>query len=295
MRACRSLLPRVFELPAMKKPRLILTADDFGLWPEINDAVVAGYENGVISSASLRVSATASHSAAVVARIRPGLSVGLQLVLCDGYSTLPRRHIRDLVDSTGRFVDRPLEAAWLYRRSGGLREQLKAEIRAQVEKFLSTGLYLSFIAGHHNLHLHPTVLSLLKELAADYPIHSLRRPCTRLLDYEKRSGVAGFEARMQRTLIGSMVQYGGMRARSFVGPDRVDVLSAERPATESEVARRLASLPHGVTELVCRPGSLLPQFDGVAEAAIVTSRRVRDALTASGAELISYRTLFEEI
>lgn len=280
----------------MKKPRLILTADDFGLWPEVNDAVIAGYESGVISSASLRVSATASHSAAVAARIRPGLAVGLQLVLCDGNSTLPRRHIRDLVDSTGRFVQRPLEAAWLYRNRGGLRDQLKSEIRAQIEKFLATGLYLSFVSGHYNFHLHPTVLAVLKELKEDYPIYSLRRPCTRLVAYEKRSVAAGFEARVESALMGSMVRYGGWRAKGgFVTPDRVDVLCPSRPATEDAVAARFGKLSGGVTELVCRPGSLLPQFDGVAEAAVVTSRRVRDALTASGVELISYRTLFEEI
>jgi predicted glycoside hydrolase/deacetylase ChbG (UPF0249 family) len=279
----------------MKKSRLILTADDFGLWPEVNDAVIAGYESGVVSSTSLRVSATASHSAAVAARIRPGLSVGLQLVLCGGNSTLPRRHIRDLVDSTGRFVERPLEAVWLYRSRGGLRDQLKAEIRAQIEKFLSTGLYLSFISSHFNLHLQPAVLTLLKELTEDYPIHALRRPCTRLVDYERRSGVAGFEARVESMAIGAMVRYGGMRARGMVGPDHVDVLSHSRPATEGAVVARLGSLRKGVTELVCRPGSLLPQFDGNAETAVVTSRRVRDAITASGAELISYRTLFEEI
>jgi len=279
----------------MKKRRLIVTADDFGLWPEIDDAVVAGYESGVVTGASLRVSATSSHSAAVAARIRPGLSVGLQLVLCDGHSTLPRRHIHDLVDSSGRFVGRPVEAAWHYRRSGGLREQLRAEIRAQVEKFLSTGLYLSFVSSHYNLHLHPTVLSLLKELAQDYPIHALRRPCTRLVEYERYLGPAGFEARVENSLIGTMVRYGGLRARRFVSPDRVEVLCPERPATEGTVVARLASLPRGTTELVCHPGSLLPQFDGVAEAAIVTSRRVRDALTGSGAEMISYRTLFEEI
>ena len=279
----------------MKKPRLIITADDFGLWPEVNDAVIAGYESGVVSSASLRVSATGSNSAAVAARIRPGLSVGLQLVLCDGNSTLPRRHIRDLVDSTGRFVGRPIEAAWMYRGRGGLREQLKAEIRAQIEKFLSTGLYLSFVSSHYNLHLQPAVLSLLKELAEDYPVFALRRPCTRLVDRVGRPGVGGFEAWMEKAMIGAMVRYGGLRARGFVGPDHVDLLSPTRPATEATVASRLARLGRGTTELVCRPGSLLPQFDGVAEAAVVTSRRVRDALTASGAELISYRTLFEEI
>jgi predicted glycoside hydrolase/deacetylase ChbG (UPF0249 family) len=278
-----------------KNSRLIITADDFGLWPEVNDAVIAGYESGIVSSASLRVSATGSNSAAVAARIRPGLSVGLQLVLCDGHSTLPRRHIRDLVDSTGRFCDRPLEAAWLYRRSGGLREQLKAEIRAQIEKFLSTGLYLSFISSHFNLHLHPHIFVLLKELAEDYPVFALRRPCTKLVAYEGRSGVGGFEGRVENVLVSAMVRYGGWRARHFVAPDRVDVLSPERPTTEGGVAERIGSLGSGVTELVCRPGSLLPQFDGMAESAVVTSRRVRDAITESGAELISYRTLFEEI
>lgn len=279
----------------MKKTRLILTADDFGLWPEVNDAVIAGYESGIVSSASLRVSATASNSAAVAARIRPGLSVGLQLVLCDGHSTLPRRHIRDLVDSSGRFVDRPLEAAWHYRKRGGLRDQLKAEIRAQIEKFLSTGLYLSFVSSHCNLHLQPSVLSILKELSEDYPVFALRRSGTRLVAYERRGGVGGLERRIENRLVGLMVGWGGLRARKFVGPDHVDVLSPNRPTTEGEVADRLLKLRSGVTELVCRPGSLLPQFDGVAEAAVVTSRRVRDAINASGAELISYRTLFEEI
>ncbi|HEY2772968.1 MAG TPA: ChbG/HpnK family deacetylase [Candidatus Binatia bacterium] len=279
----------------MKKPRLILTADDFGLWPEVNDAVIAGYDSGIVSSASMRVSATASNSAAVAARLRPGLSVGLQLVLCDGQSTLPRRHIRDLVDASGRFVERPLEAVWHYRRRGGLREQLKAEIRAQVEKFLSTGLYLSFVSSHHNLHLQPSVLSVIRELAEDYPIHAMRRSVSRLVEYETRSGYAGFESRIEIMLLGMMTRYGSLRARRFVGADRVDVLSAGRPATEGDVASRIASLRSGVTELVCRPGSLLPQFDGIAEAAVVTSRRVRDTITSSGIELISYRTLFEEI
>jgi len=279
----------------MRKSRLILTADDFGLLPEINDAVIAGYECGILTSASLRVSATGSHSAAVAARIRPGLSVGLHLVLCGGQSTLPRRHIRDLVDATGRLPDRPLEAAWLFRRRGGLREQVKAEVRAQVEKFLATGLYLSFVSGHHNLHLHPTVLAVLRELAEDYPIHALRRPAHRLVAHERRTGVPTMEKRVESLLLGGIVRWGGLRAGRFVGPDRVEALTPTRPGTEDVVARRLGSLKPGVTEFVCRPGSMLPQFDGLAEAAIVTSRRIRDAITASGAEPITYRTLFEEI
>lgn len=280
----------------MKKPRLIVTADDFGLLPEVNDAILAGYECGVVTSASLRVSATASRSAAAAAHLRPGLAVGLQLVLCGGQSTLPRRHIHDLVDSTGRFVDRPLEAAWLYRSRGGLREQLKAEIRAQIERFLATGLYLSFVSSNFQLHLHPSVLSILKELAVDYPVYALRRPCSGLVAAERLAATAhDIGSRVEGRLVGGMVRYGGWRAGGFVGPDRVEALNPQRPATEGDVAARLGRLRAGVTELVCHPGSMLSQFDGVADAAVVTSRRVRTALAESEAELISYRTLFEEI
>ncbi len=110
----------------VKKRAVIITADDFGLLPEVNDAVLEGYDNGVVSSAGLRVTSTASASAVVSASLRPGLGVGLHLVLCEGQATLPRRHISNLVNSAGRFVERPLEAAWLYRRRGGLRNELKA-------------------------------------------------------------------------------------------------------------------------------------------------------------------------
>jgi len=278
-----------------KRRRVIITADDFGLLPETTDSVIAGYESGVITSASLRVNATASHEAVVAASIRPGLGVGLQLVLCDGISTLPRRHIPNLVDGAGRFVDRPLEAAWLYRRGAGMREELTAEVRAQIEKFLATGLNLNFISGHYHLHLHPTVLSILRKLAEEYPILALRRPCSALARHDRRRGIPDFKSRFEARVLGLLSRWGSFRARGFVSPDRVEVLSTSRPAAEYDVASRLAAIGAGVTELVCRPGSRLAQFDGVGEAAVVTSRIVREAITESGVEPISYRNLVEDV
>ncbi len=278
-----------------KRRRVIITADDFGLLPETTDSVIAGYESGVITSASLRVNATASHEAIVAASMRPGLGVGLQLVLCDGISTLPRRHIPNLVDGAGRFVDRPLEAAWLYRRGAGMREELKAEIRAQIEKFLATGLNLNFISGHYHLHLHPTVIAILRELAEEYPILAIRRPCASLAGHDRRRGIPDFQSRLEATVLGLLSRWGSLRARGFVSPDRVEVLCTSRPAAESDVAERLAAIGGGVTELVCRPGSRLAQFDGVGEAAVVSSRIVREAITKSGIEPISYRNLVEDV
>jgi predicted glycoside hydrolase/deacetylase ChbG (UPF0249 family) len=279
----------------MKKKAVIITADDLGLWPEVNDATMAGYDSGVISSAGLRVSAAASRAAMLSASMRPGLGVGLQLVLCNGQSTLPRKHVPNLVDNAGYFVQRPLEAAYRYRRKGALREELKAEIRAQLEKFLAAGLYLSHVSGADNLHLHPTVVAILRELAADYPISAIRKPCKRLWRASQRYRAPSWQRSMETILMGRVIQKGARRARMFVGPDRVEPLSSERPTTEHEVARRIREAGGGITELVCHPGSLVARYDGVGDAAVVTSQTVRKALTESGIEFISYRDLAEGI
>jgi hopanoid biosynthesis associated protein HpnK len=276
------------------KPRyVIITADDLGLWPEINDAVMAGYDAGIISSASLRVTGREAHSASVSACMRPGLSVGLHLVLCEGRAVLSHRHIPNLVDTSGFFVDRPLEALWMYRKRGGLRDELKAEVRAQIEKFLAGGLFLSHVSGHYNLHLHPTVLSILRELATEYPIAAIRKPCASLLESFQTYTTPHWQRVTERAVLQPSLAWGRARSRSFRGVDRVERLNSERPGTEHAVARRIATAGGGVTEFVCHPGSLSPQYEGAAETAIVTSATVRRALAESGVELISYRDVAE--
>lgn len=277
----------------MAKRTVIVTADDFGRWPEVNDAVLAGYDDGMLSTAALRVTATASSSAMVSASMRPGLCVGLYLVLCDGQATLPHRHVPDLVDTTGRFVKRPLEAAWLYRRGGGLRDELRAEIRAQLEKFLASGLDLAFVAGHWNLHLLPSVFGILQELAGEYPIAALRKPCGQLVKHDRRRGISAFQRAVEAASLRSATAWGSIRARGFAGPDRVAPLCTERPATESAVIERLRSVGRGITELVAHPGSFLPRYDGDGEAAIVTSPTVRKAVNELDIDIVSYREIVQ--
>lgn len=275
------------------KRRVIITADDLGRWPEVNDAVMAGYDAGIITGSGLRVSAPASHSAMVSAAMRPGLAVGLHLVLCNGEATMPRKHISNLVDNAGNFCRRPLEAAWLYRRSGGLRDELRIEIRAQIEKFLTSGLFLSHISSAYNLHLHPTVLSILKEMAREYPLSAIRKPCKNLWSWSQRYSPPGWQRSLETKLMRPVIGWGRVRSGMFVGPDRVEPLSPERPVTEYSVAERLSKVGAGVTEFVCYPGSLAARYDGAGEEAVITSKTVRAAVEARDYELISYRDLAE--
>src|SRR5262249_12711349 len=94
---------------AMKQ--IIFTADDFGLCEEINEAVEVAHRAGVLSAASLMVSAPAAKDAISRAQRLRSLRVGLHIVLVDGRPTLPPGDIPQLVDADGAFPSDLLKAA----------------------------------------------------------------------------------------------------------------------------------------------------------------------------------------
>ncbi|MHC4358726.1 MAG: ChbG/HpnK family deacetylase, partial [Planctomycetota bacterium] len=93
---------------------LIVTADDFGMSRNINEAVVRAFREGILTSASLVVGGPAFEHAVELARANPGLSVGLHVVLVQGKSTLPRKEIPSLVDSDNNFSQNPTSAGLKY-------------------------------------------------------------------------------------------------------------------------------------------------------------------------------------
>ena len=63
--------------------RMIVTADDFGLSIEVNEAVELAHTRGILTAASLMVGAPACADAVARARRLPRLRVGLHLALVD--------------------------------------------------------------------------------------------------------------------------------------------------------------------------------------------------------------------
>jgi len=155
---------------------VIVTADDFGRSSEINAAVIAAYQSGVLTGASLMVSGIAADEAVALALEHPGLKVGLHLVLIDGVSVLPRTEIPELVDDDRRFSTDPAAGGTRYFFSAGARRQLQQEARAQVEKFKSFGLDMDHLNSHHHLHIHPTIAGIVVDLAREYHIPAIRCP-----------------------------------------------------------------------------------------------------------------------
>lgn len=156
--------------------RLIVTADDFGLALPVNEAVEAAHRGGLLTAASLMVTAQAAEDAVARARRLPALGVGLHLVLVDGKPALPPEEIPDLVGPDGRFPSNVWKSGVVLFCRPAARRQLEAEIRAQLLAFRRTGLRLDHVNAHHHFHLHPTIQQVLLRLAGEFGIRAMRVP-----------------------------------------------------------------------------------------------------------------------
>lgn len=160
----------------LKMKHLIITADDFGLSPEINTAVLQAHTRGILTSASLMVSAPAAAEAVAMAKEAPTLKVGLHLTLVEGTSVLSSEAIPGLVDADRRFSDRIVWSGIRYFFSRRLQREIAKECEAQICKFLETGLPIDHLNSHNHLHIHPAVAPVVIALAKKYSIPAVRVP-----------------------------------------------------------------------------------------------------------------------
>ncbi|RMD70078.1 MAG: ChbG/HpnK family deacetylase, partial [Cyanobacteria bacterium J149] len=155
---------------------VVVNADDFGYSDEVNEAIIEAHQNGILSSTSLMVTAEKAESAVKLAKENPSLGVGLHLVLCCGKSALNPEQIPNLVNKEGFFHDSAAIAGLKYQFIPSARQELKREIKAQLDLFRETGLKLSHVDGHLHLHTHPIVIQILAQLAPEYQIKFIRLP-----------------------------------------------------------------------------------------------------------------------
>ena len=85
------------------------------------------------------ITGQAAGEAVELARANPRLAVGLHLVLVCGRAALAPAQIPHLVDSEGRFPSRPVRTGLRYQFLPAAREELRREIRAQLEALSQDG------------------------------------------------------------------------------------------------------------------------------------------------------------
>ena len=234
--------------------RLIVTADDFGVAREVNDAVEAAHRGGVLTAASLMVAAPAAADAIARARRMPSLRVGLHVVLVEGRPVLPASAVTHLVDGDGAFRSNMAALGTILSCSRQARRQLAAEITAQFEAFRATGLTLDHCNAHKHFHLHPVVGGLIAAIGGRFGLRAVRiplEPAQVLRKIERQTPwapallTAPFALLLRRRF----------RAAGLLAPDRIFGLRWSGRMTRDRLAGLIRNLPNGLSEIYLHPAT----------------------------------------
>jgi predicted glycoside hydrolase/deacetylase ChbG (UPF0249 family) len=274
---------------------LIVNADDFGMCEGVNRGILEAHRDGIVTSTTVMANMPAAGPGLATARERaPELGLGLHVNLTYGRPVLPAERVPTLVDSEGRFLDTAVGVGVPGRWT---RRDLEAEIRAQLDRFAE-------LAGrppdHIDAHQLVSTLSL--------PVRDVVLELAERYGIAVRRGRTGWYAPMERLLpqatdlpssLGPLLdrvprpwRLGPMAERTPLSTDGLDLRFHGERATADLLLHILATIPDGVTELVCHPGYAGGQADDYAhreqELEALTDRRVASMVEQLGIRLVDF-------
>ncbi|MBS0394294.1 MAG: ChbG/HpnK family deacetylase [Proteobacteria bacterium] len=207
------------------KPRLIVTADDFGRDPEATTAIAAALQRGQITSASIMANGACFDQACDEVR-RRGLAerIGVHVALDEGPALSPE--MRAFTDSDGLLrVRRQLRPF-----PGAFGRAVEAECMAQVQKVVDAGIRPRHLDSHRHIH-------------TAFPIGRL------LVRTARRFGIA--YVRPARNLVSRQSWRNGLYKRLFNAYLRSQVGTADYFGDVEDFVARPQPLPAGsLTELM---------------------------------------------
>ena len=197
---------------------------------------------------------------------------------------MPPSEIPALVDADGAFPSNLAAAGVRWFFSPAARRDLRKEIAAQFEAFHATGLTLDHVNAHNHMHLHPTVLGIIIDLAHEHGVTAVRLPAE-----PPQPDLALWLALMR-----ARIKRAGLKHN--------DVLVGLRDSghlTEARVLSALDRLQEGVSEFYFHPATATtpaleaaaPGYDRTGELHALTSRPVALRLAALGLVPCGFRDL----
>lgn len=223
--------------------RLIINADDFGMDEGVGQAIAELHRAGIVSSVSCMTNMPTWPQAAAYLRAHPELGAGVHLVMNAGRPVLPTEQVPALVDAGGQFLD---DARILRSLRPGTTAQLRAEFRAQIERFVAdVGRPPDHLDNHCAVsYVRPDRFKITLEMAREYSL-PIRAPFGDDLE-EQVERLAAYNG-----LPTWLVRWQGARYRR-----QVDRAGIPRPNTFIQHF----SMPGNRT-----PGHLLSVLDGLRE------------------------------
>jgi hopanoid biosynthesis associated protein HpnK len=281
---------------------LIVNADDFGLTPGVNRAIIEGHTRGLITSATLMANMPAFADAVRCAQACPSLGVGLHFNITQGRPVATASRVGSLIDNRGEFWGTST-ALLKHALTGRLNpEEVVIELRAQIEKVLNAGLRLTHIDSHKHSHALPQVCETIVRTIGEYGINAVRLPREHWrFDPNAKSfklvtqSAGAFGISQLCRISETRLRISGVKT-----PDFFFGIARTGHWTKQWLIDLIERLPAGSSELMCHPGYDDAELRGVRtrlresranEFRLLTDPDVLAAVKAEGVNLINFSHL----
>ncbi len=277
---------------AQDKPRhLIIHADDAGMSHSVNVATQAGLESGIVTSASIMVPCPWFKEFAEYAKLHPQYDYGIHLTLnseWDDYRWGPvasRDRVPGLVDPTGCLWDNVGQVAM-----NASAEEVKIELKAQIDRALAFGVPLSHLDTHMGAVLsRPDLVEVYVNLSLEYDLPIL---FFKSMDPQMEKAYPALAARFQKSvaqlterklpLLDTLLQFYGGNVPEQRKQNYYD---------------ELAKIGPGVTQLIIHCGYDNDELRAITDSAtrrnqdrvIFTDNAMREFLKSQNINLISWK------
>jgi predicted glycoside hydrolase/deacetylase ChbG (UPF0249 family) len=283
---------------------LIINGDDLCMNEETDRAILQAYRNGILTSTSAFINLPGSvEKLKQIHSEYPHLPIGLHLNLTFGKPVLQYQHVRHITDDNGNFFD---IGKILKHLADMPVDEVRKELTAQTEVFVSTGVPMDHINCHHHLAaLYTPYFEVIRELAKEYNV-PVRNPVPasvyKLITLEKKGG--GNENSIKKLILfGITHPFKSIPMLKKVGPDafieQEKLMMAEgikspdwfidsfyENATPETFISILQQLPGGVSEIMCHPGM-------ENEINVLTNIQVKNAIDSLQIKMVSFNHLKE--
>ncbi|MCP1135713.1 ChbG/HpnK family deacetylase [Paenibacillus polysaccharolyticus] len=146
--------------------KLIVNADDYGITMRVSEGIIHGMKQGLITDTSALVNSVHFEKSSIMALEAGITSMGVHLNLTFMTPVLEASAVQSIVNESGRFYRKPGLIPSTYDPG-----EVRAELKAQIEKFLASGLTLNHLDTHHGVSVKDAqMLDLVMELAREYNV-----------------------------------------------------------------------------------------------------------------------------
>lgn len=154
--------------------RIIINADDFGINDKVTTEIEKLIKKGAISSTTIMANGKSLVLVEKIVKEHPEISYGTHLCM-DEFDSLTGSEILykyGLIDKDSKFIRGVIFEIKQFPYE--LKEAIKSELSAQIDKLLSMGIHISHIDSHHHFHTIYALKDVISYVMDKYKIEKVR-------------------------------------------------------------------------------------------------------------------------